>query len=237
MRATTRLRTVAATTALVAAAALATPAVAAASVTPEGFATAQQNLEHQLSARLDQLRQLSADVTKATTLTTGDASTLAARLAAATTSMTTLAAQVPTDTTLAELRAARVTMIRDNRVYAVLTPQVFEVIEADAVQSQVQTLQADEPALQSAVENLVGQVGYRAATARDQAFVVAVDRASALASRVSLTVLAQTPRDFPRDVSVFLHANRQLLNAEIALAHASYNQSLVGLASGGYTGS
>lgn len=235
MRATTRIRAAVAATALSAAAALVAPTAASASVTPADFTQAQQTLEHQLSMRLSQLSQLSADVNKAT-LPANDASVLSARLTSATTSITSLQSAVPNDTTLKELRVARRTMIRDNRVFAVLTPQVFEVIEANAVQTQVQALETDEPTLQAAVENLVGQPGYRAAAARDRAFVAAVNRASALAAHVALTVLAVTPQDFRHGVRVFVHANRQLLNANLALAHASYDQSLVGLASGGYTG-
>src|ERR1035441_34549 len=99
----------------------------------------QQQLEQQLTYRVNQLQVLSTDVTKATALTPSDASTLAARLAAATASINALLAQVPNDTTMAQLRAAQKTMIQGNRVFAVLTPQVFEVIEADSVAAQAAT--------------------------------------------------------------------------------------------------
>jgi hypothetical protein len=50
-------------------------------------------------------------------------------------------------------------------------------------------------------------------------------------------VIAQLPGDFPRDTSVFVNANHKLLDADIALARANYNASIIGLASGGYAGS
>lgn len=216
---------------------LAVSSVASASTLPRGFLQAQAQLEHQLSSRVEQLAQLSKDVSNAAALTAGDKSTLAARLVASTTSINGLVSQVPSDTTMAELRAARKTMIQGNRVFAVLTPQVFEVIEADAVGVQVTSFQAGEPALQADVRNLIGQPGYKDALVHYDGYVAAVNRAATGASDVSARVLGQLPQDFPRDIHVFVGANRQLLSADIALAHASYDASIVGLASGGYTGS
>ncbi len=63
-----------------------------------------------------------------------------------------------------------------------------------------------------------------------------VNSASLNATNVATSVLAQTPADYPGDTHVFTRANKKLLNADIALAHANYDASVIGLASGGYTG-
>ena len=65
------------------------------------------------------------------------------------------------DTTKAELNADRAAMFKDNRVYAVMSPQVFEMIEASVVASQVTVLQGNETTLQSEVASFVGLPGYR----------------------------------------------------------------------------
>jgi len=196
----------------------------------------QQKLEQQLGYRVNQLQVLSTDVTKATSLTPSDASTLAARLTAATASINSLLAQVPNDTTLAELKAAQATMIQGNRVFAVLTPQVFEVIEADTVAAQAATMQAGEAALLAEIDTLEGQPGYANALKHDTAYVAQVNLAAADSAHFSTVVIAQLPQDFPGDVNVFVNANHQLLAADIALARANYDASVIGLASGGYTG-
>ena len=196
----------------------------------------QQQLEQQLTYRVNQLQVLSTDVTKAA-LTPSDESTLAARLAAATSSINTLLGQVPSDVTLVELRAAQKTMIQGNRVFAVLTPQVFQVIEADTDAAQAATLQAGEATLLEEINTLAGQPGYANALRHDTAYVAQVNLAAADSEHVSTVVMEQLPQDFPGDTHVFVNANHQLLAADIALARADYNASVIGLASGGYTGS
>jgi hypothetical protein len=64
-----------------------------------------------------------------------------------------------------------------------------------------------------------------------------VNLAGADSNNVTTAVLAQVPADSPGDFHVFVTANGKLLNADIALAHASYDESVIGLATGGYTGS
>jgi hypothetical protein len=98
------------------------------------------------------------------------------------------------------------------------------------------SLEANEPALQSSVTSLLGQHGYKNAFNHYVSFVKSVNQASVLSSDVTTAVLAQTPADYPGDTHVFVRANERLLNADIALAHASYDESVIGLASGGYTG-
>jgi len=210
---------------------------ASTSAPPSKITQFQQKLEQQLTYRVKQLQVLSTDVTKATSLTTSDASTLAARLTTATANINALLAQVPNDTTMAELRAAQTAMIQGNRVFAVLTPQVFQVIEADSVAAQAANMQASEATLLAEIDTLTGQPGYANALRHDSAYVAEVNLAAADSAHVSTIVIAQLPQDFPGDTQVFVNANHQLLAADIALAHANYNAAVIGLASGGYTGS
>ena len=120
------------------------------------FITAQKLLEAQLANRATQLGHLVADVTAATSLSVSTSSILQARLLTEETSINALIAKVPTDTTRAELNADRAAMLKDNRVYAVMSPQVFEMIEASVVAGQVTTLQGNESTLQSEVTSIVG---------------------------------------------------------------------------------
>jgi hypothetical protein len=213
---------------------------AGASAPNSKFTQFQQQLEQQLTYRVNQLAVLSTDVTKATSptaLTPSDASTLAARLTAATASINGLLAQVAKDKTIPELKMAQKTMIKGNRVFAVLTPQVFQVIEADTVGAQASTLQSGEAALLAEIDTMKGQPGYANALKHDTAYVADVNLAAIDSAHVSAVVIAQLPSDFPRDTKVFINANHKLLAADIALARANYEAGIIGLASGGYTGS
>lgn len=201
------------------------------------FQNAQRKLEQQLANRVSQLGRLSTDVTAAKTLTTPHATILSNNVATATGNINDLVLKVPNDTSWADLHADQESMYRDNRVYAVLTPQVFQTIEADAIASQVTTFEANESTLQSSVNALIGQPGYKNAVLHFAAFVKSVNNAAEDSSNVDTAVLAQVPKDYPGDTYVFIHANHELLNADIALAHAAYDETIIGLASGGYTGS
>lgn len=212
-------------------------ATSEAAATSQGFVKAQQTLELQLSNRQHQLARLSADVSASKTLTTSDAAVLTGRLATETTSIDTLVVKVPTDTTYAELHVDQRAMLRDNRVYAVMTPQVFQVIEADSVGAQVTMLQGEEASLSEDVTGLVGQPGYQSAASHYRNFVARVDAASNDTADVDTVVLAQMPADFPGDTHVFVEANHKLLTAQVDVAYADYDASVIGLATGGYTGS
>ena len=117
---------------------------------------AQQKLEAELAARVTRLTHLTADVTGATSLSAYTSLTLQARLSTEAASINTLVAKVPTDTTFAELDADRAAMYKDNRVYAVMSPQVFKMIEASLVVEQLTTMQGNEATLQTEVASLVG---------------------------------------------------------------------------------
>jgi hypothetical protein len=216
---------------------IAVPGIASASVkTPHSFAADQQQLEQQLANRVSQLARLSADVTGATALKAAHVVTLNTNISTASSNINALVIKMPTDTTEAQLAVDRAAMLRQNRVFAVLTPQVFQTIEADAFSAQVVTQQANEASLQSSVNSILGQHGYTNAFNHYVSFVKAVNNASVDSNDVATEVLAQTPADYPGDTHVFVRANRELLAAGIALAHASYDASVIGLATGGYTG-
>jgi hypothetical protein len=234
---THRLRLALAGATLLAGGVVALPGVASASPSPASFQSAQKKLEYQLSVRVTQLQTLSKDVANATVLTSTQASTLAARLTTETESINSLVVSVPTDTTFAELRSARRTMIEGNRVFAVETPQVFEVIEADAIASEVTVFQSAEPTLEAAVSAMAGEPGYRNARSHYSDLVRMVSEASRLSAHVGAEVITQLPKNFPRDTNLFVQGNRHLLAADVDLAHASYDETIIGLSSGGYTGS
>lgn len=233
------IRTGLASALLAGGAALVVPSIASASVqyrTSHDFTTNQKDLEAQLTIRVSQLARLSTDVTGAKTLTTVHAAALTTNINTATANINALVVRVPTDTTNAQVNADRAAMIRQNRVFAVLTPQVFLTIEADAIGAEVTSLQTEEPGLLSAVNGLVGEHGYTNAFNHYTLFLKQVNQASINSTNIATRVLAQVPQNFPRDTDVFVHANKELLASDIALAHANYDASVIGLASGGYTG-
>lgn len=196
----------------------------------------EQRLMKQLQLRATQLANLSKEVSAATTLTPSDQGVLEQKIAASTTSINGLIQSVPNDT-MAQLRAAYRVMIYQNRVFAVLTPQVYEVISSDTVAGQASALYGEEPQLQADVTAAQGQVGYHNAESHYIAFVRSVANAQADTTRVSATLLAQVPQSYPRDRSLFVHSNRQILAAAEALARAGYDKTIVALATNGYTGS
>jgi hypothetical protein len=201
------------------------------------FLSAQKALEVQLANRSTQLTHLSADVTGAVSLSTSTSAILQARLLTEETSINALIAKVPNDTTRAELNADRAAMLKDNRVYAVMSPQVFEMIEASVVAGQVTTMQGNETTLQSEVASIVGLPGYKNALNHYNNYVLRLSNWSTRIVTVEATVLAQTPQGYPGNTKVFVNQNHNILNANIALAYAGYDASIIGLATGGYTGS
>lgn len=213
------------------------PGIASASSHAHDLAAIQHQLEVQLQNRVVQLNRLGTDISNAKSLTANHVTALTADVSTASTNINALVTKVPTDTTLAQLREDRASMLRQNRVFAVLTPQVFLTIQADAIAAEVLTYQGQEAGLLAAVNALNGEPAYNNAFNHYTQFVKFVNAASLGATNVATAVLAQTPADFPGDTSVFVHANRALLEADIALAHAGYDATVVGLASGGYSGS
>jgi hypothetical protein len=201
------------------------------------FIAQQKALELQLANRAKQLQHLVADVTAATSLSASTSAVLQARLLTEQTSINALIAKVPNDTTKAELNADRAAMLKDNRVYAVMSPQVFEMIEASVVASQVTVMQGNEATLQSEVASIVGLPGYKNALNHYNNYVLRLSNWSTKIVNVESIVLAQTPQGYPGNTKVFVAQNHQILDANIALSYAGYDASIIGLATGGYTGS
>ena len=201
------------------------------------FIAAQKALEIQLANRATQLQHLGADVTASTSLSASTSSILQARLLTEEASINSLIAKVPTDTTKAELNADRAAMLKDNRVYAVMSPQVFEMIEASVVAGQVTTMQGNESTLQSEVASIVGLPGYKNALNHFNNYVARLSNWSTRIVNVEEIVLAQTPQGYPGNTKVFVAQNHRILDANLALAYAAYDASIIGLATGGYTGS
>jgi len=228
--------------ALVAAMGIGIPSIAYASSTTTtsapsaSFVTAQKALEVQLANRATQLGHLVADVTAATSLSASASSTLKARLLTEVSSINSLIAKVPTDTTRAELNADRAAMLKDNRVYAVMSPQVFEMIEASVVADQVATMQGNESILQSETASIAGLPGYKNALSHYDNYVARLSNWSTRILSVESDVLAQTPQGYPGNTRVFVAQNDRILDANIALSYAAYDASIIGLATGGYTG-
>jgi len=200
------------------------------------FLAEQHALEVQLANRATQLGHLVADVTAATSLSVSTSAILQARLSTEQTSINALIAKVPTDTTKAELNADRSAMLRDNRVHAVMSPQVFEMIEASVVADQVTTLQGNESTLKSEVASIVGLPGYKNALNHYNNYVARLLNWSTRIVSVESIVLAQTPQGYPGNTKIFVTQNDRILDANIALAYAAYDASIIGLATGGYTG-
>jgi hypothetical protein len=229
--------------ALVAAMGIGIPSMAYASPTTTttapsaSFLAAQKALEVQLASRATQLGHLTADVTAASTLSASTSAVLQARLLTEETSINALIAKVPTDTTKAELNADRAAMLKDNRVYAVMSPQVFEMIEASVVAGQVTTMQGSESTLQSEVASIVGMPGYKNALNHYNNYVTRLANWSTKIVNVESIVLAQTPQGYPGNTQTFVTQNHRILDANIDLAYAAYDASIIGLATGGYTGS
>ncbi len=98
---------------------------------------AKITLEKQLALRSTRLAELGTDVSGAKSLTPAHATELSSRLISEQASIDGLITKVPTDTTLAQVSADRATMLKDNRVFAVMSPQVFETIGGDAVRHPI----------------------------------------------------------------------------------------------------
>jgi hypothetical protein len=201
------------------------------------FTQQQQQLEQQLAGRATQLSHLASDISGAKSLTTADANVLNARVLTEEASINALIAKVPTDTTRAELHADNAAMLKDNRVYAVMTPQVFVTIGADTVAAQANLLVLNEPALQSEVASISGMVGYQNALNHYNNYVSRLGHVTTNMAAVTVKVLAQTPQGYPGNTHVFVNANKAVLNADLGIAYCSYDASVIALATGGYTGS
>jgi hypothetical protein len=201
------------------------------------LANSRSALERQLAGRQVQLQHLAADVAGAKSLSVADETMLNSRVTAEESSIAALVAKVPGDTTRAQLNADRAAMLKDNRVYAVMTPQVFITISADAAAAEGAALATEEGSLASEVNSLAGQVGAANAMRHLVDFENRLLHASSLMEATVTEVLAQSPAGYPGNTHVFSRANGKVLSVGLSLAHASYDASVIAMATGGYTGS
>lgn len=213
------------------------PSGTSGSVTGHSIAQARMNLEKQLQLRAARLANLVTDVADSKNLTVAHADLLNARLATEQADINGLIAKVPNDTTRAELNADSKAMYQDNRVFAVMSPQVFLTIGGDAVLAEDAVLTTEQTTLLEEVDSLIGEPGYHNALTHYQNFVRRITGVSTTVARVEQNVLDQTPSGYPGNTHVFVNANEAVLNATISLAYATYDASVIGLASGGYSGS
>lgn len=209
---------------------------ASGSIVPRPFHLTQTEVLRQLAIRANQLSRLGFDVAHSATLSPTHAKLLDARLANASSDLSALSAKVRADISLSALRADRISMLNENRVFAVLTPQVFLTVNSDAVFAEIANFHSGEPALEASVMSLLGQSGYQNARAHYRRLVREVDRSTTLTTRALNEALEQRPSGFPRNTRVFVDANRRLLAAGRSLAQADYDESVIGLATGGYRG-
>jgi hypothetical protein len=98
-------------------------------------------------------------------------------------------------------------------------------------------MQGNEGTLQSEVASLTGLVGYQTALNHYNNYVARISNWSTKIVTIQNVVLAQVPQGYPGNTRIFVDKNRQILDANIALAYASYDASIIGLSAGGYTGS
>jgi hypothetical protein len=205
------------------------PAAAADPTTtnPATFAQLQATLEAQLAARQVQLTKLTAAVSASTTLSASDAAALQSSLSAETSNIDALVASVPTETTIAELRADQQAMFRDNRVFAVMTPQVNLTIAADTVDANAGKILAGDPTIEAALTARQSDDGYaRAAGLFAESTAHATVAQSAMTSQ-SATVLAQTAAGFPGNEHFFVQARIEILRGRIDLIRARADLGLV----------
>lgn len=212
-------------------------AAPAGAVTGAKFKSAQLKLELQLADRSARLVNLQKDVTNAgTSLSTVHINLLSARLGTEQTSINGLITKVPGDTTWAELNSDNRAMLADNRVYAVMTPQVFETIWGDVVLTNATSLNLEKSTLQGEVTSLLGDPGYNNALNHLNNFVRKVSNVTTDIPNVEARELAQSPTGYPGNTHVFVNSNEAIRDANIALADADYDASVIALATGGYTG-
>ncbi len=97
-------------------------------------------------------------------------------------------------------------------------------------------MQGNEPMLLSETTSIVGLPGYKNALNHYNNYVARLANWSTRIVNVENIVLAQTPQGYPGNTQIFVDQNHQILDANVALAYAAYDASIIGLATGGYTG-
>jgi len=194
---------------------------------PASFSQLQAKIESQLAARQTQLAKLTTEVSSSTTLTSSDAAALQSSLSTETSNINGLIAKVPNDTTLSELRSDQQAMFRDNRVFAVMSPQVNLTIAADTVNANAGKILADDPAIEAALTARQADAGYARAEALLAYSTAKANVAETAMSGVSADVLAQTPAGWPGNEHVFVQARVEILRGRIDLVYSRADLRLV----------
>ena len=145
--------------------------------------------------------------------------------------MAALLTKVPADVTLAAVRADAATMVLDYHVFALVTPQVNEVIANDRQVLRLSELDAQTPAIAAAIaaasqahEN-VSRERVLQASFRSHLAVL-----SSLVSMLSAEILSLGPPSVPGSLLTLSAASSSTLRASLAAdAAASAEQRIVAL--------
>jgi hypothetical protein len=211
------------------------PNVAALESTAVGHAS-QAALETEINNYAALLARLGSDIQDSTTLSPSHVRKLDLLSDPADGDVNDLVAKIQTDTTQGELNSDATAIGGLRPIFAVLTAQVFETIEADKIQSGYNMAFDDEHAIQPALAALVGTPGYANALSQYNSLVSSVRATQLALNHVANTVLAQTPSGYPANAAVFARTAASLESAEVDLGSAAHAEEVIGLAFGGYTG-
>jgi hypothetical protein len=190
----------------------------------QSFEQAKVQLEQQLNVRHVQLLKLTAEVNAASNLGASDKTTLLGRLSTETANISALIVKVPGDMTWAQLHADQASMYKDNRVFAVMTPQVNDAIVAGNELAMAASDQGNETMLSAEVTARASDAGFSAAMREYTQYVKLVAGVSTKVAALDTTIMAQLPDSYPHSIHVFDHARDALNNAGKALAQASSDQ-------------
>jgi hypothetical protein len=165
----------------------------------------QSYVEGALSNRVSQLNGLTAIVGGATRLTGSDQQTLSSDVSNELAGIEALQQNVPNDSTCLQLVADARAMVRNFRVYVVMTPQVRLTVSADSETSIAGQLAGLEPQIQAAIA--AAQKNGKNVAGAQQSFSdlqTQVTNAQSASGNVSGPVLAFTPSSYPGCKTTFV---------------------------------
>jgi len=165
----------------------------------------QSYVEGALSNRVTQLNALTAIIGGATRLTASDQQTLSSDVSNELAGIQALQQKVPNDSTCLQLVADARAMVRNFRVYVVMTPQVRLTVSADSETSIAGQLAGLEPQIQAAIA-AAQKNGKNVAGAQQSFsdFQTQITNTQSASGNVSGPVLAFTPSSYPGCKSTFV---------------------------------
>jgi hypothetical protein len=196
----------------------------------------QKQLEQQINNYAALLGRLGSDIQSSPNLAPSHVRQLDALSNPAVQATNTLVAKIQTDTTSAQFGADTTAVGRLKAIFAVLTAQVFETIEADNIQAQFNIVFVDAKTIGPVLNALAGSPGYANALRHYQDLNISVGATQLALNRVVAGVLDQTLSGYPSNTTVFSRAASKLRTAQGDLARAADDESVIGMAIGGYTG-